>query len=63
MIGQIQRKGKRFRNRAVEGEGVESEFHAKRAEGVSPDLCARIYFETDTEARSMKVGYMGRHSA
>ena len=56
-------KGKRFRNRIVEGESVECEFHAKPAEGVSPDLCARIYFATGTEAPFVKVGYIGRHSA
>ncbi len=56
-------KGKRFRNRVVEGENVECEFHAKPAEGVSPDLCARIYFATGTEAPFVKVGYIGRHTA
>jgi hypothetical protein len=54
-------KGKRFRNRVVEGENVECEFHAKPAEGVSPDLCARIYFATGSEAPFVKVGYIGRH--
>ena len=55
-------KGKRFRTRLVEGEAVECEFHAKPSEGVSPDLCVRIYFATGTEAPFVKVGYIGRHT-
>ena len=52
----------RDRNQVVKGENVECEFHAKPAEGVSPDLCARIYFATGTEAPFVKVGYIGRHT-
>lgn len=55
-------KGKRFRNRLVEGEEIECEFHAKPAENVSPDFCARIYFAVATTAPFVKVGYIGRHT-
>lgn len=55
-------KGKRFRNRIVEGESVVCEFHAKPVDHVSPDLCTRIYFAVGTEAPFVKVGYIGRHS-
>jgi hypothetical protein len=58
----VSEKGKRFRTRVIEGETVECEFHAKPSEGVSPDLCARIYFATATNAPFVKVGYIGRHT-
>lgn len=53
--------GKRFRTRMIDGESVDCEFHAKPSEGVSPDMCARIYFATGTTAPFVKIGYIGRH--
>lgn len=56
------KEGKRFRVRTINGESVECEFHAKPSDGVSPDMCARIYFATASSAPFVKVGYIGRHS-
>lgn len=56
------KEGKRFRNRTVNGEPVECEYHAKPVENVHPDMCARIYFAVSTEKPHIKVGYIGRHS-
>lgn len=60
-FGASSEKGKRLRNRVIEGESVECEFHAKPTEGVPPDLCARIYFATGTQSPFVKMGYIGRH--
>lgn len=61
--GKASKEGKRFRNRMVNGESVNCEFHAKPSEGVSPDMCVRIYFAIAVSAPFVKVGYIGRHSA
>ena len=55
------KEGKRFRTRMINGESVECEFHAKPSEGVSPDMCVRIYFATSAAAPFVRIGYIGRH--
>lgn len=57
----LSKEGKRFRNRPVNGEPVDCEYHLKPADKVRPDMCARIYFATATTAPFVKVGYIGRH--
>jgi hypothetical protein len=54
--------GKKFRNRMVNGEAVECEYHAKPVEHVHPDMCVRIYFAVSTTKPHVKVGYIGRHA-
>ena len=56
------REGRIFRLRTVNGESVECEFHAKPADGVSPDRCVRIYFAISEQKPFVKIGYIGRHN-
>lgn len=53
--------GKKFRQRAVNGDIVECEYHAKPVDNVHPDMCVRIYFAVATEKPYVKIGYIGRH--
>jgi hypothetical protein len=55
------KEGKKFRQRLIDGVAIDCEFHAKPAEGVSPDMCARIYFATCPTPPHVRVGYIGRH--
>ena len=48
--------------RYVDGEPIDCEFHAKPSEGVSPDLCVRIYFGISESAPCVRIGYLGRHT-
>ena len=56
------KEGRLFRNRVIDGERVECEFHAKPSDGVSPDMCVRIYFAVTDTAPFVRIGYIGRHS-
>lgn len=47
--------------RLVDGQPIDCEFHAKPSEGVSPDLCVRIYFGIAEIAPRVRIGYLGRH--
>ncbi len=55
------KEGRRFRIRVINGENVDCEFHAKPSEGVSPDMCTRIYFAISNSTPFVKIGYIGRH--
>lgn len=50
------------RPHSVDGEQVDCEFHAKPSDGVSPDLCVRIYFGIAEAAPRVRIGYLGRHN-
>jgi hypothetical protein len=45
----------------ISGEETYCEFHAKPSDGVSPDLCVRIYFAIAAKAPRVRIGYVGRH--
>ncbi len=59
--GKNNRENRQFRRRIINGEEVDCEFHAKPADGVSPDRCVRIYFAISRSEPYVKVGYIGRH--
>ena len=59
--GRDNRSDRNFRDRLVNGESVECKFHAKPADGTSPDMCVRIYFGVSEQRPKVRVGYIGRH--
>ncbi len=48
--------------RLVDDVPVDCEFHAKPADGVSPDLCVRIYFGIAESPPKVRIAYIGRHT-
>ncbi|WP_315718269.1 MULTISPECIES: hypothetical protein [unclassified Bradyrhizobium] len=45
----------------IGGNELYCEFHAKPSDGVSPDLCVRIYFAIGDKEPRVRIGYIGRH--
>ena len=46
---------------AIGGKEQFCEYHAKPSDGVSPDLCVKIYFAVADQNPQIRVGYVGRH--
>ncbi len=55
------KEAKKRRTFKIDGKLQYCEWHAKPSDGVSPNLCVRIYFSIGAEGKRVKIGYIGRH--
>jgi hypothetical protein len=55
------KEAKQKRTFNIKGQDYYCEYHAKPSDGVSPDLCVRIYFAIAETSPHIRLGYLGRH--